>query len=509
MDYKSWKKTKENINSTTRERFEKLKKEYGFDATDDNMNSGKSIVSGICYSPSCENTYHKQFRSINLSGPYCNECSGVNNRRGLLMDEFPEIAKSIRSEVDLTKLTCCSKKKVDFECPVCCSRCKEQHVWNTAISNRTTNGSGCALCANFLNCPCVNKDIEFCCYKCREIKPLTEKCVSFKICRLCRRKELDGNVKNHLKLLFSCTLNVMKIDPQKYGDLTLEYLENLYETQDGRCHISGIKMNAGTHQNWKMSIERVDESIGYMNTNCVLICSEFQSGYRQHTIENWDKLCSYVKGYNTLEVPDEQKLITEIIKAEPPKLPPKEKKRKTKWQVLEDGSMMCTYCSKFLHPDQFSPSEKGRCKDCNIKRKRPLPMITLIQFVKRLIHKTRSTSKRRKGDAKTHQLTTNMLINLYKKQNGRCAYSNIPLGINGPYQMSVERIDVKKGYIENNILLIILGLNVGDRSGIKKADDDREGFSGWNREKLLWAVEQNPRPIIPKQSFIKDYFYVN
>jgi hypothetical protein len=301
----------------------------------------------------------------------------------------------------------------------------------------------------------------------------------------------------------------MQTDPRKNGDLTFEYIEKLYESQEGKCYISGVKMNAGTHQNWKMSIERVDESVGYMKTNCVLICAEFQSGYRQMTREKWDEICSYIKGYNILQNPDEDDLIQEIINTEQPKPPPKERKKKIKWQVSDDGQIMCTYCSKWLNPDQFSPSDQHRCKECNIKRKRPVPMTTLIQFFKKLISKTRGTSRKRKGDAKTHQLTLDMMMNLYVKQNGRCAYSNIPLGINGQYQMSADRINVQKGYVDGNVVLIILGLNVGDRSGLKKHDEDREGFSGWNREKLLWAMEQNPRQIIPQQSFIKDHFYVN
>ena len=65
-----------------------------------------------------------------------------------------------------------------------------------------------------------------------------------------------------------------------------------------------------------------------------------------------------------------------------------------------------------------------------------------------------------------------------------------------------------QGYIPSNILLIIIPLNVGDRSGLKNKDDDRKGFSGWNREKILYAVEQNPRNIIPKMTTLKEFLSV-
>lgn len=48
-------------------------------------------------------------------------------------------------------------------------------------------------------------------------------------------------------------------------------------------------------------------------------------------------------------------------------------------------------------------------------------------------------------------------------------------------------------------------MNVGDFSIMKKDDDDREGFSGWNREKVLYAVAQNPRYIIGQMVKVQDF----
>ena len=77
--------------------------------------------------------------------------------------------------------------------------------------------------------------------------------------------------------------------------------------------------------------------------------------------------------------------------------------------------------------------------------------------------------------------------------------------MDGFFQVSVERMNVRKGYVDGNIALIIAGLNVGDRSGMKKNDDDRDGFSGWNRQKILQAVEQNPRHVFPKMTTIQEF----
>jgi hypothetical protein len=64
-------------------------------------------------------------------------------------------------------------------------------------------------------------------------------------------------------------------------------------------------------------------------------------------------------------------------------------------------------------------------------------------------------------------------------------------------------------YIKDNILLILVSLNVGDWSVVKKDDDDREGFSGWNREKILWAVEQNPRYMVGQRVSVQDFLTNN
>lgn len=251
---------------------EKLKKQYGFKVVEENGAAYRCIIGGICHTPSCENTYRKQFRHINTSGPYCDECAGItkyrgpHKKRGLLIDEFPEIADSIISNIDLTKITSGTNLRVYFQCPESCSRCKKKHVWNAMLSNRI-KGCGCPICHNSVNCPCINADVEFCCYKCRKVKPFDEKCVSYKLCKSCRNKEYNGyvgDVKRYLKVLYRSTMEYIRRRSRKKGYLTLKYLEELYNKQKGKCYISGIQMNAGTHQNWRISIERLDESIGIM-----------------------------------------------------------------------------------------------------------------------------------------------------------------------------------------------------------------------------------------------------
>lgn len=35
--------------------------------------------------------------------------------------------------------------------------------------------------------------------------------------------------------------------------------------------------------------------------------------------------------------------------------------------------------------------------------------------------------------------------------------------------------------------------------------DDRDGFSEWNREKMLWAVSENPRYIVGQMVKVQEF----
>jgi hypothetical protein len=501
MDYQTWKETNENNNATTPEKFKKLQTEYGFHIVKENKACGKCLISGICNTPSCNNDYIKEFRRINNTGPYCNTCTG---KRDLLINEFPDVANSIISEVDFTRLTSCSNKKLDFECSVHCPHCHKKHTWNAILSSRVRGG--CPICSGRKCCNCIKKDVEFCCFTCKELKPLVKKGAGkSNLCILCRRKFYDGNATKFIKVLFSSTLNTMKNVPRKSGDISLEYLEDLYQIQEGKCYISGITMNAGSHHHWKMSIERLNNNIGYMNNNVVLICSEFQSAHRQITIERWDYLTLLVRG-NMENLPDEDEFLTEYVNNS--KIRKNNNKNVKKIQTNDDGQTKCNVCDIWLNADCYTKSWRTICRSC-LSKKQKKRNGTINRRFSLLISNSKNSAKNRHGDAKEHSITIEDIYNQYIKQHARCAYTNIPLTMDGFFQASLERINVKKGYTKENICLIILGLNVGDHSVVKKDDDDREGFSGWNREKILFAVEQNPRYIVGQKVSVQEFLTNN
>lgn len=101
---------------------------------------------------------------------------------------------------------------------------------------------------------------------------------------------------------------------------------------------------------------------------------------------------------------------------------------------------------------------KGKRK---IKREREIQENPL----KILLYSVRDTSKSHK---KEFNLTHEYLLELWKSQNGRCHYSNFPMkcttGNKSPEQVSIDRIDSSKGYIQGNIALCCLSINFAKNS---------------------------------------------
>jgi hypothetical protein len=204
--------------------------------------------------------------------------------------------------------------------------------------------------------------------------------------------------------------------------------------------------------NWRKSIERLDNQDGYTVANTVAIVGEFQSGTVQWTREAWSYFCAVKRGWESMT--DEEKASEQV--------------------VVE----ACV--------------EKARVDKCHPLRKR----------LKKLIYSARSSAKKR-GHICTVELED--LFQLYLKYGGRCAYMSHPLFTTGYFRMSLERRNVNEGYIPSNVLLVLLLLNVPDRSRLKKHDHDEDtGSSGWNVEKVQYAMQFNDAA--PRKSYVQGAF---
>jgi hypothetical protein len=107
------------------------------------------------------------------------------------------------------------------------------------------------------------------------------------------------------------------------------------------------------------------------------------------------------------------------------------------------------------------------------------------ECVDRLLHSARATTKSRNAKGREIEvmtLTFNDIVQMFRDQHGRCAYSDITFTKDGPWMMSLERLDNTRGYTSENVVLICKAFNAVDRS------HTTGGCSGLTRDKLQACI---------------------
>jgi hypothetical protein len=102
-----------------------------------------------------------------------------------------------------------------------------------------------------------------------------------------------------------CKRNNIKFDE----DLTTEFLNNLYEQQNGKCAISGLPLtwmfdeghsNGGDRRGTNLSIDRLDPTGHYSTKNVRLVCdraNKIKSNLQEVDLYFWcDQIASNYKG---------------------------------------------------------------------------------------------------------------------------------------------------------------------------------------------------------------------
>lgn len=89
---------------------------------------------------------------------------------------------------------------------------------------------------------------------------------------------------------------------------------------------------------------------------------------------------------------------------------------------------------------------------------------------------SKKSAKTRKEHGRTeaavHDITRDDLVDLWKKQSGFCYYSQIPMQYDkNEFRVSLERLDINKGYIKDNIVLCCLEFNSKTQWSHQKIDE--------------------------------------
>lgn len=428
--------------------------------------------------------------------------NNIANANQIFIKDTPYYDDLYEIPLLINYITGSCRDRLKFKCSNnSCPKCGKTHEYferQPMNLNLENYSNSCNICCHPNNCDCMENDPGFICTTCKKYFPnkdLVAHCEM--ICINCRYhyNDNDGNALNdHIGHLLSrarrgnrkCKWLRKKRHNFKISDLNYHKIYFKLKRQRKMCLISKIPLSYIKFTNWRMSIERLNEDKGYLFDNTALICLEFQSAYRQWTISKWNKFC---QEYNPNRKVDIEKLKNEIEIA---KKKPSQKGRrmtsKNKVYVNEEKNQMkCNTCKKIKNmKEDFTKSGRARyrCKSCVIeynKREKTLRerLILLLNT---------ATSNGKKNIRKLCTLTLYELFEIYLEQKGLCYVSFRKLQFNGDYQMSIERKNQNLGYTKDNCCLICLEFNVGEWDLFNKSNNITEKTSGWNKEKIKYAV---------------------
>lgn len=143
----------------------------------------------------------------------------------------------------------------------------------------------------------------------------------------------------------------------------------------------------------------------------------------------------------------------------------------------------CYNCCKWKDLSLFNKNPKGSggvsklCRNChnnhksvkkceyrrNLRLKRAIKDNDIEFYIKRRVLKLKSDCKRKGIE---FNLTKEFLYNLWKKQNGKCFYTNLEMnnslkqkGFQSWNSPSLDRLNPDKGYVENNVVWCTFAVN--------------------------------------------------
>jgi hypothetical protein len=301
-------------------------------------------------------------------------------------------------------------------------------------------------------------------------------------CKTCQNQK----VKDYLLTLDGCITKLLghakesasrrnENKTNQSGEFTLIRYD-LWNNQKGLCYYSDIQMTLKGA--WKISLERLNQKLGYIKSNVVLCCLE----YNVRTQWSKDKILDMLIILNKCIDSNYVNFDKNTNKKNP---------EKVKTQVIDGVQQyICNCCKLFKTIDAFKKDTFSICKQChNLHNKelRETPRGTLQQLIKSAKNSTkrRSGVKNEKRDT-TMDIDYDFLVDLYNNQKGLCAYSDLPLQFGSLYEtdwtVSLERIDIRIGYIKTNVCLICVEFQSVDFSILMK--DNTDSTTGWNREKF-------------------------
>eukprot|EP00397_Hematodinium_sp_SG-2012_P038811 GEMP01042281.1.p1 GENE.GEMP01042281.1~~GEMP01042281.1.p1 ORF type:complete len:479 (+),score=9.62 GEMP01042281.1:141-1577(+) len=184
-----------------------------------------------------------------------------------------------------------------------------------------------------------------------------------------------------------------------------------------------------------------------------------------------------------------------------------QKPAKREERMDSEGNLRCTKCGVFRTISSFYMNPRNKCghscycKLCHGKMKLYYYAHTLRGIMTTFLGNAKSNSARRstipgRENAGRFEIDVPFLLNLWLKQKGRCAYSDIVMNIEPwtPWKLSLERQDNALGYVPGNVVFACAEFNTVDHT--VNAKGAVHGSSKWSREKVR-SVPETVRSSLP------------
>eukprot|EP00397_Hematodinium_sp_SG-2012_P048033 GEMP01054863.1.p1 GENE.GEMP01054863.1~~GEMP01054863.1.p1 ORF type:complete len:431 (+),score=-0.13 GEMP01054863.1:222-1514(+) len=156
-------------------------------------------------------------------------------------------------------------------------------------------------------------------------------------------------------------------------ELDFNFLLSVWLNQQGRCAYSGLVMSVEPHTAWRFSLERLDNRIGYVPSNVVFICSEFNTADRSAVAKyGWFGSPQWSRD-KVQSLPDTISASCNMSDREICDLTRSNEKlmiRKIamKRNVAPNGDLFCTKCYQHKSPKGFYPHPTGLCGRSSVCR---------------------------------------------------------------------------------------------------------------------------------------------
>lgn len=273
-------------------------------------------------------------------------------------------------------------------------------------------------------------------------------------------------------------------------DINENVLLYQWKLQKKKCYYSGLEMTTLPNNSLSVSIDRINSNIGYTKKNIV-----FTTAIVNKIKNKFDKnifliLCEIVNKFQTKKVSNlssskykilkktflRSKKLTKLENNKHLSIEPNLKKTKiSKFSNDKQKSYYYAdtnekYCGKcqivkdvhlFWKHSETKDGYHSYCKECCLINGRKIYKKTFLTFQGRVPILLNSCKRNAKKRSQEFDLTKKNLIELWNSQNQKCFYSGLQMLTipNSHLTVSIERKNIKYGYIQSNIVLICSSIN--------------------------------------------------